>query len=300
MARSRATKNGLEYFSHDVDITQDIKIKILKAKFGLVGYAVYMRLLEEIYKDKGYYIQLDDDFNILFCDDNRIDYDEYILILNECIEKELFSKEMHEKYNILTSKRIQLNYLAGTERRKGIEIVAEYMLLPSETTTKNNNVNIITLNVDNLTLNDNISVQSKVKESNNTSLTFCEKVFDYYLTKDNLIRHTSLNKDIEKSINLAMKQYCVGYTETEKIRFCKMIIDNHSRKVELTKNKGQFATKVRPIAELFGQKAFRSNVLIVNEYLDENFNKWLEENNLNSDCRIVVEKSSEGKLFEEL
>ncbi|MFV0519752.1 MAG: DUF4373 domain-containing protein [Lachnospirales bacterium] len=162
MARDRTIKVGLDYFSHDIDLAQDVKVKLLKAKYGLVAYAIYLRLLEEVYGDKGYFLQVDEDVHILFCDDNKISYDEYILILNECIEKGLFNKSLYEKYSILTSKRIQLNYLAGTERRKEISMIQEYLLVSLENRT---NVNILTLNVDNLTLNVDILQQSKVKES---------------------------------------------------------------------------------------------------------------------------------------
>ena len=70
---ARKGKVGIDYFSHDVDMLQDKKIKIIKAKHGLVGYAVYLRLLEELYRENGYYLQIVEDFNILFSDENRLD-----------------------------------------------------------------------------------------------------------------------------------------------------------------------------------------------------------------------------------
>jgi len=93
---ARKGKVGIDYFSHDVDMLHDRKVKILKAKHGLLGYAVYLRLLEELYRDKGYYLQVDEDFNILFSDDNNLDYNVYILILNECIEKGLFNQSLYK------------------------------------------------------------------------------------------------------------------------------------------------------------------------------------------------------------
>jgi hypothetical protein len=43
---ARPAKNNLEYFSHDNKMRNDRKIKALRAKFGLTGYAVYCMMLE--------------------------------------------------------------------------------------------------------------------------------------------------------------------------------------------------------------------------------------------------------------
>lgn len=154
---ARQGKVGIDYFSHDVDMLNDRKVKLLKAKHGLIGYAVYLRLLEELYRDKGYYLLVDDDFNILFADDNNLDYDVYILILNECIEQKLFNTELFDKYNILSSERVQTNYLAATERRKTVDMYKEYLLIDLlDDDIKSDNVNI-------LILNENIGTQSKKK-----------------------------------------------------------------------------------------------------------------------------------------
>ena len=155
---ARKGKVGIDYFSHDVDMLSDRKIKLLKAKHGLIGYAVYLRLLEELYQDKGYYLEINEDFNILFSDDNNLDLNVYILILNDCINHELFDIKIFEKYSILTSKRIQINYITACERRKGIDIYSEYLLFDTE------DVNIKTDNVNILNLNADIGTQSKEKE----------------------------------------------------------------------------------------------------------------------------------------
>lgn len=154
---ARKAKVGIDYFSHDVDMLSDRKIKLLKAKHGLIGYAVYLRLLEELYRDKGYYLEINDDFNILFSDDNNLDLNVYILILNDCINQELFNINLFKEYSILTSRRIQENYITACERRKGIDIYSEFMLIDID------NVNIKLENVNIIALNANISTQSKKK-----------------------------------------------------------------------------------------------------------------------------------------
>lgn len=201
-------KAGLDYFSHDVDILQDKKIKLIKAKHGLIGYAIYLRLLEELYRDKGYYLQIDDNFNILFSDENNIDKNVYINILNDCINFELFNKKIYEKYTILTSKRIQQNYCKATKRRKEIEIIEEYLLLNiDDVNILNENVNIIQIDVNINTSNDNINSQSKVKESKVKESK--EYIVDHWNSKDNLIGVRKLNKTRNKKLNLRLKEFSV-------------------------------------------------------------------------------------------
>jgi SOS response regulatory protein OraA/RecX len=152
---ARETKSGIDYFSHDTDTFHDPKIRFIKAKHGLVGYAIYIRLLEEIYHNKGYYIKLDEDYNILFVDENNITLNVYNEVLNDCIKKGLFDNKIYKKYSVLTSKRIQTNYLDATVRRKNVEIIKDYILVDA---------NIIGNNVNILTLNDDIDTTKKRKE----------------------------------------------------------------------------------------------------------------------------------------
>ena len=55
---ARPQKEGLEYFSLDVDFFSDRKIKILKGRFGADGITYYLYLLCEIYKGHGYYLDV--------------------------------------------------------------------------------------------------------------------------------------------------------------------------------------------------------------------------------------------------
>ena len=143
----------------------DNKIRFIKAKHGLLGYAVYLRLLEEIYKEKGYYIENGEKFSILFCDDNKLELNVFNEILNDCINEELFDSNIYKTYGILTSRRIQQNYFAGCERRQNIFLIKEYLLIDPIKYKEENpksvkfNVNIITLNANIEEENDNTGTQ---------------------------------------------------------------------------------------------------------------------------------------------
>lgn len=170
-------KQGLDYFSHDTNMQTDKKIRLLKARAGIVGYAIYMMFLEELYKTSGYYLEINKDYLILFAFENKIDIEELKTIIDYFLNYDLFDKNLYEKYKILTSKRIQKNYLSVIERRKKVDFIQEYLLLnPDDIITEKSkcyhNVNINSINDDinsiNVNINpvnDNINPQSKVKES---------------------------------------------------------------------------------------------------------------------------------------
>ncbi len=163
---ARTPKTGLDYFSHDVNMASDRKIKLLKAKNGLVGYAVYIRLLEEAYRESGYYLECSDEFDLLFASDNNLDIDVYINVVNDCINYKLFDRDLYDEYKILTSKRMQKNFFDATTRRQKVEVYKEYLLVDFDKCDINSkNVYINSLNVDINSNNESTGTQRKVKES---------------------------------------------------------------------------------------------------------------------------------------
>lgn len=52
---ARPTKQGLDYFPFDVGFFGDQKIRILKARYGADGIAVYVKLLCDVYKEGYFY-----------------------------------------------------------------------------------------------------------------------------------------------------------------------------------------------------------------------------------------------------
>lgn len=167
---ARQIKAGLDYFSHDCDMMQDKKIRLIFASHGATGIFIYERLLEACYSEKGYFLNIDEDFNILFCGDYNIDLNVYINALNDYIKRDLFNKKLYDKYGILTSERIQSNYFNGTERRKEVNFIKEYLLLdPTDFYGEKINVNINKINVDINNLNADNGTQSKVKKIKSNS-----------------------------------------------------------------------------------------------------------------------------------
>lgn len=132
--KGRPIKDGLEYFPFETDLFYDKKTRRLKAKFGAFGMMVYVYVLAEIYRERGYFLPLnsgeEDDDNITFEDFVFFIYEYFNepgtseelvkSILFYCLEINLFSKKMYRDYFILTSKGIQNRYFKVKRRPRGV------------------------------------------------------------------------------------------------------------------------------------------------------------------------------------
>lgn len=150
----RNIKIGLSYFPMDVDFFSDIKIrKLIKYKSANV-ITIYINLLCLIYKD-GYYIKWDLDMPFIIAETTGYD-EEYIAeVLLYCINIGLFSKELYEHHNIITSKGIQERYKMICDLRKGKATINEFSLINSEE---------ILITSEEIVINSELMQQSKVNK----------------------------------------------------------------------------------------------------------------------------------------
>jgi hypothetical protein len=90
---ARPQKNNLDYFSHDKDMRNDLKIKALRRKFSHKGYSIYVMMLEHLSDCE--YLQYEwNDLSIeLLTPDFDVDSDELKEIINYCIFLKLFQVE---------------------------------------------------------------------------------------------------------------------------------------------------------------------------------------------------------------
>ncbi|WP_024348011.1 DUF4373 domain-containing protein [Lacrimispora indolis] len=131
----RPQKEGIDYFPFDIDFFSDPKIKILKARYGVDGIAVYVYLLCEIYRS-GYYIRFNDDSAYLISDDLKMSSDKVMQVLKFLLERSLFDNKLFQSDAVLTSAGIQKRFqLAVKERAKKNPIEIEgFWILPEEKT----------------------------------------------------------------------------------------------------------------------------------------------------------------------
>ncbi len=132
-------KDSLDYFPLDCNFFEDKTIKGLRARFGNNGIAVYLYLLCIIYRDNGYYTELDEDLILDVTDTIHISEEDAGDIMKHLTSRNLFDEEMAEKKKILTSRSIQRRYQRGKTRtgnRRKVEVVSDYWLLTEQETEK--------------------------------------------------------------------------------------------------------------------------------------------------------------------
>lgn len=119
-------RNGIDFFPYPS--INSTALKLLEAKFKLRGVAIYVKLLQKIFSEEGYYFEITDDVILLFKQEIGVNDNIIPEVINECIARGLFDKEMYDKYRILTSNEIQKEYLNAVRKRKDFEIKEEYRL----------------------------------------------------------------------------------------------------------------------------------------------------------------------------
>lgn len=124
----RPPKQGLEYFSCDVDMDEDDKTTDLLYEFGNRGLGLLIRLLGDIYR-LGYCIRWNSDDKRRFAQRTQevaADVEKFTHCL---IESGFFSRKIYEKYGILTSRGIQARWMMSTIRRGKVLMKEELLLL---------------------------------------------------------------------------------------------------------------------------------------------------------------------------
>jgi hypothetical protein len=144
---ARPTKHNADYFSHDIAMRDDPKIKALRRKYSHKGYSIWNMLLE-LLTSKEYFEYEWNELNIeLLAPDFDIDADELDEIVSYCI-----------KIGLL---QITNGYLHCEKLTFRLE---ETLLLRRKGYDRNNSLRSV-VNVNNNEVNVNINTQSKVKES---------------------------------------------------------------------------------------------------------------------------------------
>ncbi|MGI5849297.1 MAG: DUF4373 domain-containing protein [Christensenellales bacterium] len=128
---ARSIKPGISYFSLDVDIFSDRKIRRIVNACGAAAVSVILKIWCSIYDEKGYYIKVNDDLLFDVADELTLKEDYVRDVVKKCIGTGLFDAQMHTSRGILTSPRIQRNYIDATKKRViNNEIIEEYRLVP--------------------------------------------------------------------------------------------------------------------------------------------------------------------------
>ncbi|MBQ7035880.1 MAG: DUF4373 domain-containing protein [Clostridia bacterium] len=144
-------QSGIHFFPLDTNL--DTKLQLIECEYGLEGFAVIIKLWQKIYGGEGYFINWEKDIALLFARELGLTIEALENIIAAAVKREIFNKEILEKFGILTSSGIQKRFLEATRRRKETVIKKELLLIREEQIPQNvnilgNNVDIYQKNVD--------------------------------------------------------------------------------------------------------------------------------------------------------
>ncbi len=129
---ARSGKRGITYFSMDVDIFSDRKLRRVRHAHGAGAMAVVLRVLCCVYGENGYFAEAGDDLYFDIADELGLDEAYVRGVLKSCVEVDFFDAALFGAHGVLTSRRIQRNYMDATRKRSSAQIDGALCLLGDE------------------------------------------------------------------------------------------------------------------------------------------------------------------------
>ncbi len=201
---ARPLKNGLDYFP--LDVNMDGKTEILESQFGLEGFAIYIKLLQECYKYEAGKIPLTvsdiPTTKILsrkFC----ISEDKLTEIISFCCDINLFDKRQ-QKMGYLTSngiiKRIEIISKKRIRDRKNKQLHTGIFGSENETKTERK------LSENEAKTPERKEKKSKGKESKENKYILIQEKWNNFAKESNLPQVLNLSKQRESHIQARLKE----------------------------------------------------------------------------------------------
>ena len=135
---ARPMKKGIDYFPFDVGFFEDKQIKVLKGKYGADGIIVYLYILCSVYRDKGYYLKFDEDFEYIAAADLMMSSEKIGQIINFlCGRSLLLDNKLFTSDKVITSKGIQMRFQEAVRKRASktaVTVEQEYWVLKKDET----------------------------------------------------------------------------------------------------------------------------------------------------------------------
>ena len=123
---ARPTKEGLDYFSFDVDFFDNKKVRKIMRGCGPTSALILTSLLCNIYQNKGYYTLVDDDLSFDIADKIGVSEGAVNETITKALQVRFFDPLQYEKNRIITSLEILRRYKAGSSKRENVEINERY------------------------------------------------------------------------------------------------------------------------------------------------------------------------------
>lgn len=215
---ARPQKEGLDYFPHDVDLSKNDEIGELEILYGNDGYAVYLKILERIYK-KGDKLGISAAETMQILSRNcNVSVDRLKEILDKAVKIGLFSS-VEYKNGFLISDEINRRMKPVFDKREKMQKKYEKGISAAETPPE-------TTIVKERKGKESKEKESIVNEKNNIYTRWQEK---------GIVVHNGMNSRIETAIRGCLKE---GLTEPDILR----AIDNYA---EILSNPAEYFFQYR-------------------------------------------------------
>lgn len=124
---ARPIQRSVDYFPLQSNFFEDLKVKRLLSVHGAEGVTLYLYLLCQIYRDRGYYVELGEE--LLFDAAGMLMSEEQHVgeMISTMLAVGLFDKDRYASYGILTSKGVQDRYRT-IKSRSSVRMIPEYAI----------------------------------------------------------------------------------------------------------------------------------------------------------------------------
>jgi len=104
---ARPLKTGIDYFQHDTSMSSDEKIEALESIYKNDGYAVYCKILERIYRNRGELDLTDPVQHLSIAKKCNVSADKFDKIIEDAVRFKLFDPDVWATDHRLSSARIE-------------------------------------------------------------------------------------------------------------------------------------------------------------------------------------------------
>ena len=116
---ARPPKSGLDYFPHDTDASSDKKMRALHSLCGLAGLGFYWYIIELIYKESDFYLDVSDAETVqILCSNMGLKEQEFNRYLSVTLKYGLFNKSRYDDERKLCSDGVMKRAKAVVEKRQ--------------------------------------------------------------------------------------------------------------------------------------------------------------------------------------
>lgn len=128
---ARPLKQGIDYFSFDVDFFEDEKIEPISGEFGIKGEIIVIRLLCAVYRN-GYFAMWNEQLKMTLANRCKVSSDLIEQVVSRLVKWGFVDESLFNSAKIITSKGIQKRFQEATRKRKYDYSSLDYWLLEAK------------------------------------------------------------------------------------------------------------------------------------------------------------------------